>query len=418
MCIRDRVRDDSEIRGHRRTYVGAMPGRILQGLLKCGVNNPVFLLDEIDKLANDFRGDPAAALLEVLDPEQNSTFSDHYVEAPFDLSKVLFIATGNDMRGISGPLRDRMEVIELSGYAIDEKMVIAREHILPSQCKEHGLMEQELEIDNAAISRIITGYTREAGVRELQRKVGAVCRNVAVQVAEKMDSGDDERPIQCCNVGVGQLEPILGPDVYQNDLLDQLGKPGVAVGLAWTPVGGEALVIEASVMKGTGQLRLTGQLGDVMKESASMSLSWIRANSRELELAKLEGDYLQKHDIHIHFPAGGVPKDGPSAGVAITMALLSMFWNRSLRSDTAMTGETSLRGLVMPVGGVKEKVLGALRFGIKRVIIPAKCATDLVDVPDHLKAQLQICLVHTLPEVIKLAFPHVTNLEVNLPASL
>eukprot|EP00658_Telonema_sp_P-2_P017272 TRINITY_DN1668_c0_g1_i3.p1 TRINITY_DN1668_c0_g1~~TRINITY_DN1668_c0_g1_i3.p1 ORF type:complete len:798 (-),score=207.01 TRINITY_DN1668_c0_g1_i3:1-2394(-) len=328
------VRDDAEIRGHRRTYVGAMSGRIMQGLLKCGVNNPVFLLDEIDKLTSDFRGDPSAALLEVLDPEQNSTFSDHYVEAPFDLSKVLFIATGNEMKGISGPLRDRMEVIELSGYTIDEKMVICNEHVLPSQCQEHGLMPEELEMEGPAFEKMITGYTREAGVRELQRKVGAVCRHVAVQVAEQMEHGEDARPIKPCTVGPEDLHAILGPELYQNDLLDQLGRPGVALGLAWTPVGGEALVIEVSIMAGTGQVRLTGQLGDVMKESASMSLSWIRANSSQLGLAKLStGDFLQKHDIHVHFPAGGVPKDGPSAGVAITMALLSMFWGRSLRSD-------------------------------------------------------------------------------------
>eukprot|EP00656_Telonema_subtile_P049186 TRINITY_DN604_c0_g1_i8.p1 TRINITY_DN604_c0_g1~~TRINITY_DN604_c0_g1_i8.p1 ORF type:complete len:547 (-),score=193.92 TRINITY_DN604_c0_g1_i8:319-1959(-) len=415
------IRDDAEIRGHRRTYVGAMPGRIMQGLLKCGVNNPVFLLDEIDKLTSDVRGDPAAALLEVLDPEQNASFSDHYVEAPFDLSKVLFVATGNDMRGISGPLRDRMEVIELSGYTLDEKLVIAREHILPTQCTEHGLMKEELELEEQALGQLVAGYTREAGVRELQRQVGAVCRHVAVRVAEKMDNLGDElaRPIQCCRLGQHDLEGILGPELYQNDLLEQVGRPGVAVGLAWTPVGGEALVIEASVMSGTGQLRLTGQLGDVMKESASMSLSWIRAHSCELGLPQLAaGDYLQKHDIHVHFPAGGIPKDGPSAGVAITLALLSMLWDRPLRNDTAVTGEMSLRGLVLPVGGIKEKVLGALRCGIKRVILPAKCAKDLVDVPVRVKQQLEIHLVHTVEQAIKLAFHSNHNLDLQLPAAL
>lgn len=415
------IKDDAEIRGHRRTYVGAMPGRIMQGLLKCGVNNPVFLLDEIDKLTSDFRGDPSAALLEVLDPEQNSSFSDHYVETPFDLSKVLFVATGNDMRGISGPLRDRMEVIDLSGYTLDEKMVIARQHILPSQCSEHGLLPGELELQDKAVARLVTGYTREAGVRELQRQVGALCRHVAVQVAQKMDEEDEElaRPVQCCRVGPGDLERILGPEVFQNDLIDQLGRPGVATGLAWTPAGGEALVIEASVMSGTGQMRLTGQLGEVMKESASMALSWIRAHSCELGLPKLSsGDYLQKHDIHVHFPAGGIPKDGPSAGVAITLALLSMLWDSPLRKDTAVTGEMSLRGLVLPVGGIKEKVLGALRCGLKRVILPSKCSKDLIDVPEPVKRQLDIQLVDTMEQAIKLAFQRVSNLEIPLPASL
>merc|ERR1719424_1753104 len=400
------IHDDSEIRGHRRTYIGAMPGRIMQGMLKVGVNNPVFLLDEIDKLSRDFRGDPAAALLEVLDPEQNSTFSDHYVEATFDLSKVLFLATGNDMAGISGPLRDRMEVIDLSGYTIDEKMVIAKQHIIPNQIKEHGLMDGEIEIDPQAVTDTITGYTREAGVRELQRKVGALCRHVAVKVAEKMEAGGDEaRPIQQHIIGSKDVPAILGPEIFENDLLDQVGRPGVATGLAWTPTGGEALMVEASKMTGTGQMRLTGQLGDVIKESASICMSWIRAHALQLNLPEVDaGDFLRKHDIHVHFPAGAIKKDGPSAGVAITMALLSMFWDRSMRADTAMTGEISLRGLVMPVGGVKEKVLAALRYGIKRVIIPAKCSKDLIEVPDHVLAQLEIIPVSTLEEAIKNAF--------------
>merc|ERR1719424_2086069 len=400
------IHDDSEIRGHRRTYIGAMPGRIMQGMLKVGVNNPVFLLDEIDKLSRDFRGDPAAALLEVLDPEQNSTFSDHYVEATFDLSKVLFLATGNDMAGISGPLRDRMEVIDLSGYTIDEKMVIAKQHIIPNQIKEHGLMDGEIEIDPQAVTDTITGYTREAGVRELQRKVGALCRHVAVKVAEKMEAGGDEaRPIQQHIIGSKDVPAILGPEIFENDLLDQVGRPGVATGLAWTPTGGEALMVEASKMTGTGQMRLTGQLGDVIKESASICMSWIRTHALQLNLPEVDaGDFLRKHDIHVHFPAGAIKKDGPSAGVAITMALLSMFWDRSMRADTAMTGEISLRGLVMPVGGVKEKVLAALRYGIKRVIIPAKCSKDLIEVPDHVLAQLEIIPVSTLEEAIKNAF--------------
>jgi len=417
------IHDDSEIRGHRRTYIGAMPGRIMQGMLKVGVNNPVFLLDEIDKLSRDFRGDPAAALLEVLDPEQNSTFSDHYVEATFDLSKVLFLATGNDMAGISGPLRDRMEVIDLSGYTIDEKMVIAKQHIIPNQIKEHGLMDGEIEIDPQAVTDTITGYTREAGVRELQRKVGALCRHVAVKVAEKMEVGGDEaRPIQQHIIGSKDVPMILGPEIFENDLLDQVGRPGVATGLAWTPTGGEALMVEASKMTGTGQMRLTGQLGDVIKESASICMSWIRAHALQLNLPEVDaGDFLKKHDIHVHFPAGAIKKDGPSAGVAITMALLSMFWDRSMRADTAMTGEISLRGLVMPVGGVKEKVLAALRYGIKRVIIPAKCSKDLAEVPDHVIAQLEIIPVNTLEEAIKNAFASEDvpeNLEVLLAPRL
>jgi len=388
------------------------------------VDNPVFLLDEIDKLSRDMRGDPSAALLEVLDPEQNSTFSDHYVEAPFDLSKCLFIATGNDMSGISGPLRDRMEVIDLTGYTIDEKMVIANEHIIPSQCKEHGLMPEELEIEEQAVSNTITSYTREAGVRELQRKIGALCRHVAVKVADKMEAGGDDiaRPVTQYVIGSKDVPEILGPEMYQNDLLDQVARPGVATGLAWTPTGGEALIIEATQMSGSGQMKLTGQLGDVMKESASICLSWIRAHAQQLGLPELAtGDYFKKRDIHLHFPAGGVPKDGPSAGVAITMSLLSMLWDRAMRADTAMTGEISLRGLVMPVGGVKEKVLAALRYGIRRVIIPERCFKDLAEIPDHIKAQIDVVLIHTLEDAIKNAFAEVDvpeNLHVSIDSRL
>ena len=311
-------------------------------------------------------------------------------------------------------------MIDLPGYTIDEKMEIARKHVVPSQMKEHGLMEEEMALESDAISQLILSYTREAGCRELQRKVAAVCRHVAVKVAEKMDSGDDSRPVEQWKIGPDELKTIMGPEEYQRDLLDQVGHPGVAIGLAWTPVGGEALVIEACHMAGTGQLRLTGQLGDVMKESASMSLSWIRAHSHELELEELtKGDFLQKHDIHVHFPAGAVPKDGPSAGVAITMALLSMFWGRNLRQNTAMTGEASLRGLVLPVGGIKEKVIGALRHGIKRVIIPARNAKELVDIPDEIKSQLQIHLVDSLEQVIKLVFVQFPKeLDMPLTASL
>jgi len=390
------VRDDAEIRGHRRTYIGAMPGRVMQGLRKVGVNNPVFLLDEIDKMGSDFRGDPASALLETLDPEQNTTFSDHYVEAPFDLSKALFICTGNDMSGIPGPLRDRMEVIDLSGYAVEEKLAIAQNYIVPKQLKEHGISSDEMEIPEETVQHMITSYTREAGVRDLERKTAAVCRSVAVKVAQDLEKGG-ERGNFFKKVLPEDLNEILGPEIFENEDEQRMMVPGVATGLAWSPAGGDVLYVEASKMPGKGQLQLTGALGDVIKESAIMALSFIRSNTLELSIAP---DFFTKNDIHLHFPAGAVPKDGPSAGVAITTAFVSLFRNERVLSKTAMTGEVTLRGLVLPVGGIKEKVLAAHRMGLRRIVIPARNKKDLVDIPDHIMAELDVILVSNTKEAL------------------
>jgi len=390
------VRDDAEIRGHRRTYIGAMPGRIMQGLRKVGVNNPVFLLDEIDKLASDFRGDPAAALLETLDPEQNGTFSDHYVEASFDLSKCFFIATGNDMAGIPGPLRDRMEVIDLSGYAVEEKLAIASNYILPKQIKEHGLHDNELEVGEDTVQRIITSYTREAGVRDLERKIAAVCRNTAVEVAHTIEE-DRERKDYKRAVLPDDLSEILGPEIFSQEDEQLMMVPGVATGLAWSPAGGDVLYVEASKMPGKGSLQLTGALGDVIKESAIMALSYIRGHCEELSIPR---DFHEKTDIHVHFPAGAVPKDGPSAGVAITTALVSLLSDLRVLPSTAMTGEVTLRGLVLPVGGIKEKVLAAHRMGLRRVVLPLRNKKDLIDVPQHIQDDLDIIFVSTSQEAL------------------
>ena len=405
------VRDEAEIRGHRRTYIGALPGRIIQGLKKAGTNNPVFLLDEVDKLGHDFRGDPSSALLEVLDPEQNNAFSDHYLDVPFDLSRVLFIATANQLDPIPAPLRDRMEVIEVPGYTFEEKKNIATQHLIPKQVAEHGITPDHIEIPEETVLKLATSYTREAGVRNLEREIAAVCRSVAVKVASAQGSGDDDEKgeseseaFEKIVVNTAELEEILGPEKYFNETAERTSVPGVATGLAWTAAGGDLLFIEVTRMGGKGALILTGQLGDVMKESAQAALSWMRSNAVHLGITEdPEAHFLDKSDIHIHFPAGSIPKDGPSAGITITTALISLFTNRNCRADTAMTGEVTLRGLVLPVGGIKEKVLAAHRGGIKRIIMPARNEKDLKDIPKNVREEIEFIFVSNLNDVLAAA---------------
>jgi ATP-dependent Lon protease len=388
------VRDEAEIRGHRRTYVGSLPGRIIQGIKKAGTNNPVFVLDEIDKLGHDFRGDPASALLEVLDPEQNSSFSDHYLEVTFDLSKVLFIATANQLDPIPWALRDRLEIIELPGYTRQEKKQIARKFLVPKQLDDHGLTDNRCEITDEAIFEIVDSYTREAGVRNLEREIGSTCRAVAVKVAEGQAK---EHEI----VGAKEVEDILGPKKYVSEVAERVGEPGVATGLAWTAVGGDILFIEATQMPGKGKLTLTGQLGDVMKESVTAALSFVRGRAAALGLDP--GNFLENKDLHVHVPAGAVPKDGPSAGITMYTALVSLLTGVPVRPDVAMTGEITLRGNVLQIGGVKEKLLAAHRAGIKRVIIPDRNVKDLIDVPDEVKKEMEILSVKRMDEVLAIA---------------
>ncbi len=384
------VRDEAEIRGHRRTYVGAMPGRILQGVKQAGTNNPVFMLDEVDKLGADFRGDPAAALLEVLDPEQNSRFSDHYLNLPFDLSKVLFIATANLLDPIPAPLRDRMEVIQLPGYTPEEKLEIARFHLLPRQMEAHGLDAERMKVSPAALQRLACEYTREAGVRNLERKLAALCRKVARRVAE----GDARR----VSVSADRLPKLLGPPPVRPDAPAE-GQVGVANGLAWTEAGGEILRVEATLVRGRG-LVLTGQLGDVMKESATAALSYVRWRSEELGIDEAT---LARNQVHVHVPAGAIPKDGPSAGIALATALTSLASGTPVRGDCAMTGEITLRGRVLPVGGVREKALAALRAGITRVIVPEANLQDLDEIPRELRRKITFVGVSHLDQVLEAA---------------
>jgi ATP-dependent Lon protease len=388
------VRDEAEIRGHRRTYVGSLPGRVIQGIKKAGTNNPVFVLDEIDKLGHDFRGDPASALLEVLDPEQNYSFSDHYLEVPFDLSKVMFIATANQLDPIPWALRDRLEIIELPGYTRQEKRHIARSFLVPKQLEEHGLETDRCEITDGAVFEVIDSYTREAGVRNLEREIGAICRGVAVKVAEGKAKDKEV-------VDAGEVPEYLGPTKFVSEVADRTSEPGVATGLAWTAVGGDILFIEATRMPGKGKLTLTGQLGDVMKESVTAALSYIRSRATQLGLE--EGNFLENIDLHVHVPAGGIPKDGPSAGITMYTALVSLLIGSPVRPDIAMTGEITLRGNVLQIGGVKEKLLAAHRAGIKRVIIPERNVKDLVDVPDEVKDEIEIHSVKRVDEVLLLA---------------
>ncbi|XP_027473037.1 lon protease homolog 2, peroxisomal [Zalophus californianus] len=432
------VCDQSDIRGHRRTYVGSMPGRIINGLKTVGVNNPVFLLDEVDKLGKSLQGDPAAALLEVLDPEQNHNFTDHYLNVAFDLSQVLFIATANTTATIPPALLDRMEIIQVPGYTQEEKIEIAHRHLIPKQLEQHGLTPQQIQIPQVTTLDIITRYTREAGVRSLDRKFGAICRAVAVKVAEgqhkeaKLDRSDvtegegcrehileDAKPESISDtpdlalppempilIDFHALKDILGPPMYEMEVSERLSQPGVAIGLAWTPLGGEIMFVEASRMDGEGQLTLTGQLGDVMKESAHLAISWLRSNAKKYHLTNASGsfDLLDNTDIHLHFPAGAVTKDGPSAGVTIVTCLASLFSGRLVRSDVAMTGEITLRGLVLPVGGIKDKVLAAHRAGLKRVIIPQRNEKDLEEIPGNVRQDLSFVTASSLDEVLNAAF--------------
>jgi ATP-dependent Lon protease len=387
------VHDEAAIRGHRRTYVGALPGQVIQGMKKTGTINPIFMLDEVDKLGHDFRGDPSAALLEVLDPEQNNTFADHYLEIPYDLSNVMFIATANVADPIPAPLRDRMEILEIPGYTRREKLAIARQHLLPKQIEEHGITPEQLTITDDAVQAIIEGYTREAGVRTLERQIASVVRGVAVKIAE----GDTTpRTIQDAD-GVAEF---LGAAKFTSEMAERTEEAGVATGLAWTSVGGEILFIEATRMYGSGKLQLTGQLGDVMKESAQAALSYVRANAEKLGIAK---DFLDKSDIHIHIPAGAMPKDGPSAGVTMFTALVSLLTGIRVRHDVGMTGEISLRGRVLPIGGLKEKVLAAHRAGIKRIILPERNKADLDEIPAEVKNDLEFVLASRMDQVLEAA---------------
>ncbi len=387
------VHDEAAIRGHRRTYVGALPGQIIQGMKKSGTINPVFMMDEVDKIGHDFRGDPSAALLEVLDPEQNNTFADHYLEIPYDLSNVMFVATANVSDPIPPPLRDRMEVLEIPGYTRREKLAIARQHLIPKQLEEHGLKPEQLTITDEAVEEIIEHYTREAGVRSLERTVASVIRGVAVKVAE----GDTSpRVIK----SEDDLHQFLGAIKYTSEVAERTEETGVATGLAWTAVGGEILFIEVTRMFGSGKLQLTGQLGDVMKESAHAALSYVRTNAEKYGLAK---DFLEKSDIHVHIPAGAMPKDGPSAGITMFTAIVSLLTGIRVRHDVAMTGEISLRGRVLPIGGLKEKTLAAHRAGIKRVIVPDRNKADLDEVPKEVRDELEFVFVNRLDEVLKAA---------------
>ena len=388
------VHDEAEIRGHRRTYIGSMPGKIIQGIKTSGTKNPVFVLDEIDKLGRDWRGDPTSAMLEVLDPEQNHTFTDHYLNVGFDLSKVLFITTANNKDNIPAPLLDRMELLELSGYTHEEKLQIARRHLLPKQMNEHGLPEGHFKISDQVLSFVIGQHTREAGVRNLDRALAALCRAVAVQTVEgKWTVGG--------RVTQPRVTEILGPDKFFHEVAERTEKPGVATGLAWTATGGDILFIEASVFPGEGKLKLTGQLGDVMKESAQIAVSFIRSNCEALGIP---ADFHKDKDIHIHLPAGGIPKDGPSAGVTLVSALTSLLTGKRVRGDLAMTGEITLRGLVLPVGGIKDKVLAAQRAGIKVIILPERNRKDLIEVPENVQKDLKFKFVKRIEELLPLVF--------------
>jgi ATP-dependent Lon protease len=385
------MRDEAEIRGHRRTYIGALPGQIVQGLRRAESKNPLFILDEIDKLGSDFRGDPASALLEVLDPEQNSTFRDHYLDVPFDLSEVLFITTANTLDPIPPPLRDRMEVLELAGYTEEEKLAISRDHLVARQVKNHGLTDKQASFTDAGLRMIIRGYTREAGVRNLEREIGAICRKIARRRAEGQTAKVKVTP--------DLVQTFLGaPRFLDEEMEERTKNPGVAIGLAWTPVGGEVLLVEASRMTGPGVLTLTGQLGDVMKESARAALSWIRAHATEWAV---DPDFFKGSELHVHVPSGAIPKDGPSAGVTMVTAMISELSRRPVRGDVAMTGEITLSGRVLPVGGIKEKVLAAKRLGIREIILPRQNAKNVnEDLTDELRRGLTIHLVNTIDEVL------------------
>jgi ATP-dependent Lon protease len=389
------VRDEAEIRGHRRTYIGAMPGTIIRALRDAQANNPLFMIDEIDKMGADFRGDPSSALLEVLDPEQNSTFRDHYLDLPFDLSNVMFVTTANTLDTVPGPLRDRMEVIQLAGYSSEEKLQIAKRYLVPRQIERNGLRKSQISFSDAGLRTIISDYTREAGVRQLEREIGSACRKVAREVAE----GGARRKV---TVTESRARELLGKRKFFSEARRRTARPGVATGLAWTPVGGDVLFIEATAMPGKGRLTLTGQLGEVMRESAQAALSYVRAHVSGVA-PDLDGDWFAAHDVHIHVPSGAIPKDGPSAGIAIAAALASLLSGRPVRSDVAMTGEITLTGQVLPIGGLKEKALAAQRNGIKTVIAPAPNEQDVDEIPEHLRARLKFVFVSEVEEVFEAA---------------
>jgi len=388
------VRDEAEIRGHRRTYIGALPGRIIQSMKKAGTNNPVFMLDEIDKLGSDFRGDPSSAMLEVLDPEQNDSFSDHYLEVDFDLSKVMFITTANYQDAIPPALRDRMEILDFSGYIEDEKIKIAQRHLLPKQIEENGLTKNEVSIDKAAISELVRSYTRESGVRNLEREIANVLRKVARDMVEKT--------IKKIRVTKAKVLDYLGAPRFYSELAERTTKPGVVTGLAWTAAGGDILFIESSKMKGKGNLTLTGQLGDVMKESATAALTYVRSHT---DILCIPEDFHEKTDVHVHVPAGAIPKDGPSAGVSMFTSIVSLLTDKPVMNKLAMTGEITLRGNVLPIGGVKEKVTAAHRSGIKHIILPDHNKKDLEEIPNHIKKDLNFYFAKEIMDVIDVALP-------------
>lgn len=390
------MRDEAEIRGHRRTYIGAMPGRIMQMIRRCQSNNPVVILDEIDKLGADFRGDPASALLEVLDPEQNRTFSDHYLDVPFDLSSVLFITTANTLDTVPVPLQDRMEVIRIAGYTESEKVAIAQNYLVPRQIRDNGLLVDEMQLDTAVLRQIIRDYTREAGVRELERQIGRVCRKVATTVAQNLNKAATA-PLK---IEADQLTDFLGPVRFIAETAQRTRLAGVATGLAWTSTGGHILFIEAAKMPGKKGLTITGHIGDVMQESAQAAMTYVRAKAEQLGISP---DFFEQHDIHIHIPAGAIPKDGPSAGITIATALASLLTGRPVCNDTGMTGEITLRGQIMPVGGIKEKVLAAHRAGLHTIILPQQNEPDLAKIPDEIKKEMSFILAHTMDEVLKKA---------------
>jgi ATP-dependent Lon protease len=383
------VHDEAEIRGHRRTYIGSLPGNIAQAVRKAGRRNPVLMLDEVDKLSASYQGDPFSALLEVLDPEQNNTFRDNYLAVPFDLSKVLFIGTANVLDSIPPPLRDRMEVIELAGYTEEEKLQIARRYLLARQLAANGLTAEQIQISDEALRTVIGDYTREAGVRNLERQIGALLRNSAVAIA----SGNASSVV----IGVAEVASILGAPRFENDVALRTSVPGVATGLAWTPAGGDILFIESSRVKGTGKLILTGQLGDVMKESAQTAVTLVKSQADRLGI---DPSALEDCDLHIHVPAGAIPKDGPSAGVAMATSLASLLSKRTVRSDVAMTGEISLRGVVLPVGGIKEKCVAAARAGIRTVILPARNRRDLEEIPESVRHKLEFVWAERIDDVL------------------
>jgi ATP-dependent Lon protease len=398
------VRDEAELRGHRRTYIGSMPGRIVQSIRRAGVNNPVMMLDEIDKLGNDYRGDPAAALLEILDPQQNNSFRDHYLDLPFDLSKVFFIATANQLGPIPMPLRDRMEVIRLAGYSDREKLEIAKRYLVPRQVIENGLNSAQLKITDDALELIATLYTREAGVRQMERNIGSVARKVALKIAQGQ--------AETVTISAAEIREYLGPPRFYPEQARKELPAGVATGMAWTEMGGEVLFIEATLLPGGRGLTITGQLGEVMQESARAAQSYLWSHAVEFGI---DPDIFREYGVHLHVPAGAIPKDGPSAGVTITSALASLYTGRRVRPDTAMTGEITLSGLVFPVGGIKEKVLAAHRAGIRRIVMPSRNEADIEDVPDDVRKELQIVFVSRIAEVID------ASLEVlvaNLPPPL